>query len=464
MNKKFKSAVYVISNKGLLVFQHSAHPEVGFQVPCGTVHVGEDPIDAAIRELEEETGLVADKSRLRLLRVIEHDMRPFKSEIQVRYTYLLLLSEDTLDSWVYWEMHPDTTGAKPEEFRFHWEPLHNELPSLLAVGQGNPIRHLCTANPFKPVQRLEYKKVQLAIHAVAAKRRDDLVRQICDLQPAYADRVQAASKQIPFVALLEHIACIAIDLFQTGCDTDPVFELLRASLDFSDEYPLLILDSESCFEVVVHDYETPLYLATEKSIKDACNLPISDWKNALSLLTSLNCMATVDGCLGIVVILGAKNLLEPTNSYTLSGVPGTVYCEQVDSRVRIAETLLHEATHTWLNYAFTALQPNGFSDQLYWSPWRQKKRPTYGILQATFVFSLLCQFFDRYIASSNVDPIGKAYAESRLRVESQVLRDNAFMLKMALEEVEDVALRALLSEDLNRALNIRPLSKEKTYE
>jgi 8-oxo-dGTP pyrophosphatase MutT (NUDIX family) len=37
-------------------FDHRDHPEAGTQVPAGRVHEGESLIDAAIREILEETG------------------------------------------------------------------------------------------------------------------------------------------------------------------------------------------------------------------------------------------------------------------------------------------------------------------------------------------------------------------------------------------------------------------------
>jgi 8-oxo-dGTP pyrophosphatase MutT (NUDIX family) len=49
--------VYVEREDGLLVFDHRDHPEAGTQVPAGGVDVGEGLIEAAIREVREETGV-----------------------------------------------------------------------------------------------------------------------------------------------------------------------------------------------------------------------------------------------------------------------------------------------------------------------------------------------------------------------------------------------------------------------
>ncbi|MBM3533520.1 MAG: NUDIX domain-containing protein [Alphaproteobacteria bacterium] len=52
-----KALVYLTQGHRLLVFSHPFHPEAGLQVPGGTIEEGEDPADAARRELTEETGL-----------------------------------------------------------------------------------------------------------------------------------------------------------------------------------------------------------------------------------------------------------------------------------------------------------------------------------------------------------------------------------------------------------------------
>jgi len=165
-------------------------------------------------------------------------------------------------------------------------------------------------------------------------------------------------------------------------------------------------------------------------------------------------MHTVEGCAGLAIELADKTLLEASNSYTLSGLRGTLFCDRTDSLVRRAETVLHEATHTWLNIMLAERMPQGFRQGQYWSPWRHKLRPAHGILQATLVFSLLCQFFDRCLRFDEVVAVDKAYARARLRVESGVLLDNFSIISEVLMQVEDTPLRAVVAEELNRALNL----------
>lgn len=457
MNIKKKAAVYVVSEKGMLIFSHPDHPEVGFQVPSGTVREDETVASAAVRELEEETGLCVLESQLEPLPTYTHDMRPFREEEQERYPFLLRLSDGVVPRWSHWEQHPDTPGADPVLFEFHWEPINKELPLLLAVGQGRPIRHLCMGSVVSGTSRLEYRALRALVYNASAARRHDISEAVAILFPKVSYRLSPALQQdTMFGAILEHVAYLARRAADGEENLVYSAELLSAAIEcISDQkHEVLVLDSNHCLAAADHGYETPLLLATARALRGACTTSRPEYVAAFRMLKRLAFTDTVDGSTGIVVELQHRQLLEATDSYTLSGLPGTIYCDCVASEVRLAETLLHESTHTWLNRVFATLQPNGFSAKEYWSPWRHKLRPAYGILQATLVFSLLCQFFDRCMQSDDVRAVDRAYACSRLHVEMHVLRSNLDTLSVALKEMEDQALRTVISEELNRAINL----------
>ena len=459
MKVKKKATVYVVSQRGLLIFSHSDHPEVGFQVPSGTVHEGERVEQAAVRELEEETGLRVSAAQLVPLPAYTHDMRPFRDELQERHPFMLRLSGDVSECWSHWEQHPDTPGARPVKFDLQWEPMHERLPRLLAVGQGRPIGHLCAGSSSSSTGRLEYRALRVLVQRWSAARRRDLIDAVsllfpelaCGFSPALLDNTA-------FGALLEHVTYLAQLAADGQEDLASAAELLSTAIECikGQSNVILVVSSIQCHEVVNHAYETPLLVCTAGAVRDACAKPHLEYAAALEVLNNLEFNNTVDGCVGVVVELQRKQLLEATTSYTLSGMPGTIYCDRIESKVRLAETLLHESTHTWLNHAFSRLQPNGFSTKEYWSPWRHKSRPAYGIVQATLVFSILCQFFEKCRSSDQFSPVDRAYAGARLKVEIQVLRSSLVTLSAALDEVEDVALRTLMAEELNRAINLCP--------
>ncbi|MBX9661179.1 MAG: NUDIX domain-containing protein [Nitrospiraceae bacterium] len=467
MQRKRKAAVYVTSDRGLLVFSHACHPEVGLQVPSGTIGENEEPLAAAVRELEEETGILATPEKFEPLPFYTHDMRPFRAEVQERYPFHLRVDAAVSDSWTHWEKHPDLIGAKPERFDFHWEPINSALPHQLAVGQGRPLVDLCDSRYAPARERLECHAPNAAVREWAVARRQAIAQAIAKLFPSLSIAFPSDTTNDRVLgALLEHVVSLAREAASLGREPVDAERLCARAADRlgNTTRRILVIEGEDCLEVGAGTYETPLLVCTSDALDLGLKVVRPDYADAITFLERTGFSVWLDQGLAVVVELSRKTILEATNSYTLSGLPGTIFCDWVPSQLRLAETLLHEALHNWLNMAFAVLQPRGFGDQLYWSPWRHKMRPAQGLIQATFVFSILCQFFCRCLKMSGIDPVDKAYAAARLRAEEAVLKRQVDALSEPLGQVTNVALKSLLSEELNRAINLRPDHKDIHYD
>ena len=131
-----KVVVYLVDRGHLLVFVHPDAPEAGLQVPAGSVKPGEEPSEAALREVEEETGIRAGS--VRLLGTDRYDMTAHgRDEIHERSFFLAdPLEEQPLGRrWRHLETH-DGVG-EPDVFDLYWVPLDTPgLASTLAAGQG----------------------------------------------------------------------------------------------------------------------------------------------------------------------------------------------------------------------------------------------------------------------------------------------------------------------------------------
>ena len=70
--------VYVFDEDGrVLLFKRKKPPFAGYwEAPGGKINFGERLVDAAVRELREETGIDADKSMLRFVEIMEHIIMP----------------------------------------------------------------------------------------------------------------------------------------------------------------------------------------------------------------------------------------------------------------------------------------------------------------------------------------------------------------------------------------------------
>ena len=127
-----KVVAYVVRGDRLLVFLHPLHPEVGLQVPAGTVEPGESPETALLRELREETGLSAFGEPA-YLGAASVDMAQFgHAESHRRHFYRVPLAQEAPERW----RHLETSGgtAPAELFEFFWVPLA-PVP-VLAADQG----------------------------------------------------------------------------------------------------------------------------------------------------------------------------------------------------------------------------------------------------------------------------------------------------------------------------------------
>lgn len=139
MSVRSKVLAYVTRGQELLVFRHRDFPEAGLQVPAGTIEEGEEPQDAALREVREESGLTDVRVVSFLGRYI-YDAPRHAGEIHDRHIYHLKLTGPADDSWLHWEMDP-SDGGPPIAFCFFWMSLDD--PDLqLAGGQGDLLHKL----------------------------------------------------------------------------------------------------------------------------------------------------------------------------------------------------------------------------------------------------------------------------------------------------------------------------------
>lgn len=128
-----KVYTYILEQYGrqfkLLVLEHVDNPEVGIQIPGGTVEQGEEIPSAALREAREETGL-QDLQLVEKLGVVERDLSEFGiAEIHERHYFYFRCGNKTKPTWIAYEETPSDGSPGPIPFCFYWVDL-DDVPQL----------------------------------------------------------------------------------------------------------------------------------------------------------------------------------------------------------------------------------------------------------------------------------------------------------------------------------------------
>jgi 8-oxo-dGTP pyrophosphatase MutT (NUDIX family) len=130
-----------LSGPEVCVFEH---PRAGVQLPAGTLHPDEDPIEGALREAFEETGLDDVEITGQLAAIPASEPGPAVGDTPTRHIVHMSLLGTAPDEW--WVLTPDGNGLC---WRCFWLPLHDvgalhpgQQPWLRAVqAELNGVRH-----------------------------------------------------------------------------------------------------------------------------------------------------------------------------------------------------------------------------------------------------------------------------------------------------------------------------------
>lgn len=105
----------------------------------------------------------------------------------------------------------------------------------------------------------------------------------------------------------------------------------------------------------------------------------------------------------VICLLRRRKLGDTLGSWTITRLPGTIFCDHTGDPVVLARDLIHEAGHNWLNDALTATSSKIPDEPRFYSPWKKTPRPAFGFLHACWAFPLTMIYTARVLEQTTGD-------------------------------------------------------------
>jgi HEXXH motif-containing protein len=153
----------------------------------------------------------------------------------------------------------------------------------------------------------------------------------------------------------------------------------------------------------------------------------------------------------VVCLLRHKSLGDTLDSWTITRLPGTIFCDHIGDPVVLARDLIHEAGHNWLNDALTATGSKISEEAQFFSPWKKTMRPAFGFLHACWAFPLTMIYTARILDSTTGDR--QRFLAAYRNQQRDLLAGTAEAHAQALTLVSDTDLRNRLHAIHQEALS-----------
>ncbi|MFF9555658.1 aKG-HExxH-type peptide beta-hydroxylase [Streptomyces albus] len=152
----------------------------------------------------------------------------------------------------------------------------------------------------------------------------------------------------------------------------------------------------------------------------------------------------------VICLLRHKRLGETLDSWSITRLPGTVFCDYTDEPLVLGRDLVHEAGHSWLNDALTAVHAKLDDQVRFFSPWKDAARPVYGFLHACWSFPLMMLYTAAVLphCSGDVRRFLRTYLDEQRALLAPTADDHASALSLVADAGLRDRLRAVHQEAL----------------
>jgi len=223
-------------------------------------------------------------------------------------------------------------------------------------------------------------------------------------------------------------------------------DLVTAMRDLPRDPGLCVAPASACRRVVDPRFSSPVYAVTGDAISAAA-APNDLLDQTLCLLAEANLLSWVrEGC-GCLVLCDQMDGSDGAGafSYSVGIMPHTVFTDWLDDAVVVAECLLHESAHCWLNMVITACDERFPTEPVGFSPWKNVDRPAFGLIHAGLAFGLVATFLESHVDNPSLTDDQRKYCEVRSQVERIRLRQATEGITKALSHVRSPSVAELVS-------------------
>jgi len=263
------------------------------------------------------------------------------------------------------------------------------------------------------------------------------------------------------MALLSHTvyACIQAQGANDRALAEVALEIWQAPFSASSyattsgkEFQWLMLDRERCINRPDIDraFDTPCYLACGKSAAQRFDRIRQEfWEECWKILDLTELMYFPERATGMIIHLQYRDMSDSLTGYSLFPLAGTVFTDWTDSPLRHAESIVHEAGHSYLNMLLDATASATDGEAKYWSPWRGVERPAIGIVHGAWAFSIVHALYSRLAAKKGLgmlNPNQLSYCHDRSAYELSRLDEVRPYLRGALAAVGNTLVTDLVLE------------------
>jgi hypothetical protein len=198
--------------------------------------------------------------------------------------------------------------------------------------------------------------------------------------------------------------------------------------------------------------DTPLWILAPTKLCSQKEFGGSLVRDAVTIAATMGYGCLLEVALAVVVLMKPRALEEPTNSWSTTALPSTVYTDYQAHPALLAKNLIHESAHCWLNECLDMCGEVLPPDETFYSPWKEKRRSAYGMIHSGFAFSCVHNFLVTLLANdSGLSREASTACEQHLVTETRRLNQARSTIESALELLKSNDLRSMVLQELKTA-------------